>query len=821
MEFLAWHYTDGLNFYANRYVYLLRSIVHYFSLPVLLTSLFAPWKRLVVSEKKPGFDLMYELESLSFNLVSRGIGAAVRLILFIAGIFTLFLFFIFGAAGFVSWVILPVLSLGVYGRARNSPEYVAHALWAKMQGKHPVKEFMESAPGVFIARHLAAPANKLIENAKAVELDKGVLPGSVSEIAKILLEKNVWDEVFIRELGLTKGDFLSAANWWDKRLRNVSLAAVPAGFGSAGLGRELLFGYTPQLRQYASDMGAQTDFTHHLIGRASVVARMERVLTSGKSIILTGEPGVGKKTVVYEFARRAATGELGAELSYRRVLELDYNFVFSATLDKNRKKQKMAEILAEAAAAGNIILVLRDLHRLTASDLEGLDLTDVFETHLEKGKLKIITIATRDDYEKYLARNLRLRKFFETVDVEEPTMEEANEIILEAAEEWEKKKDITITVPALTKILEASEQYITETPFPEKALELLDAVIFYNEQIKADKVVTVEDVNKVLAEKTGISFANLSRDESVRLANLEEIIHERLVNQDKAVALIAKILRSKSLGVVKSKRPIGSFLFLGPTGVGKTETAKVLAKVYFGSMDKIVRFDMAEYVGREGLDRLIGSISGNQPGVLTTAVKNNPAGLLLLDEIEKAPPEVFNLFLAMLDEGVITDAFNKKVSCSNLFVIATSNAGAEYIRELVSQKETNLQGKVVDYVLKNKIFSPEFINRFDGVVVYEPLLPVHLVKIARVQTGELSQTMERKNIYVSFSDEAVQKLAEDGYEPEFGARPMRRIVELSIGDLLGKAMLSGEIKPGDSVTITAGQGKGEFLWQKKDNGFIE
>lgn len=814
MGFLAWHYSEGLNFYANRYVYSLRSIIHYFSLTVLLTSLFAPWKRLVITEKKPGFDLMFELESLSFNLVSRGIGAVVRIILFIAGVFTLFLFFVFGAAGFIFWIILPVLSLGVYERARRKPEYVAHELWAKMQGKYPVKAFMESTPGVFIARHLAVPAVKLIESAKVIELDKKVLPGTVSEIVKLLLEKNVWDEILIRELGLTKQDCLAAASWWDKRARNESLTTAPTGFGSGGLGRELLFGYTPLLRQYSTDMGARTDFTHHLIGRGDVVARMERALTSGKSIILTGEPGVGKKTVVYEFARRAVTGEFGPDLSYRRVLELDYNFVFSGTLDKNRKKQKMAEILEEAAAAGNIILVLRDMHRLTTSGLEGLDLTDIFETHLEKGKLKIVTIATNDDYEKYLARNSRLRKFFETVDVKEPTLEEAREIILEAAEEWEKKKDIVITVPGLTKILGGSDEYVTDTPFPEKALELLDAVVFYNEQEATDNIITVEDVNKVLAERTGISFASLSKSETARLANLEEIIHERLVNQEQAVSLIAKILRSKTLGVVESKRPIGSFLFLGPTGVGKTETAKVLAKVYFGSTDKIIRFDMAEYVGREGLTRLIGSVSDNQPGALTTAIKNKPASLLLLDEIEKAPPEVFNLFLAMLDEGMITDAFDKKVSCGNLFVIATSNAGAEYIRGLVSQKETNLQEKVVDYVLKNNIFSPEFVNRFDGVVVYEPLTPLHLVRVAQILLSELAVSLEKKNVTLSFSKDAVEKLAKDGFEPEFGARPMRRIIELSIGDLLGKALLSGEIKPGDSVTILPGNGKGEFLWKK-------
>ena len=813
MGFLSWHLSYGLEFYSNRFVYSLRSIIHYFSLPILLSSLFSPWKRLVADDKKPGFDLMFALQSLSFNLISRGIGAVVRVFIFITGGLVLIFFFIFGSFGFIVWLFLPVLSLGVYQRYRNNPQFVARKLYFRMHGKYPAAEFFKSEPGRFIARHLSVPAETL-EKTKPIELDRRILPKSISEIAEILLEKGAWEDSFLREQGVKKEDIIVAANWWDKKMAGLSLD-MPVGFSTPGIGRSLLFGYTPLLRQYSSDMGASTDFSHHLIGRGPVVSRMERTLTGGKSIILTGEPGVGKKTVVYEFAKRAATGALGRELSYRRVLELDYNFLFSESHDKNRKKQLLSNIFVEASSAGNIILVLRDLHRLTSQEAEGVDLTDILETHLEKGNLKVIAIATSEDYEKYLARNLRLRKFFETVEVVEPSIEEAYQILLEAADTWERKKRIIITIPALSKIMEGSNQYITDTPFPEKALELLDAVVFYNDQKAMGDTVTVEEVNSVLAEKTGVSFESLDKERSARLGNLEEIMHERLVDQNEAVGLIAKILRSKSLGVVETKRPIGSFLFLGPTGVGKTETAKVLAKVYFGSVEKILRFDMAEYVGREGLERLIGSVDKGQPGVLTTAIKNQPTSLLLLDEVEKVPPEVINIFLAMLDEGVITDAFGKKISCSNLFVIATSNAAAEYVRELVSKKDDNLDEKVTDYVLKNNIFSPEFVNRFDGVVVYTPLSPEDLRRVAQILLSELAATMEKKNIILSFSDEAVAKLVEDGYVPEFGARPMRRIIELSIGDLVGRAMLSGDIKSGDSVTILPGSGKGEFKWGKK------
>jgi ATP-dependent Clp protease ATP-binding subunit ClpA len=280
--------------------------------------------------------------------------------------------------------------------------------------------------------------------------------------------------------------------------------------------------------------------------------------------------------------------------------------------------------------------------------------------------------------------------------------------------------------------------------------------------------------------------------------------------------LIGKILRSKATGVAETNRPLGSFLFLGPTGVGKTETAKVLSKVYYGEHSPILRFDMAEYAGEEGLPRLIGSQVTNQPGVLTTAIKNRPASLLLLDEIEKAPPQISNLFLSLLDEGVITDAFGRKINCQHLFVIATSNAGSEYIRQAVTQgtDREDLQNSVVNHVLEQGIFSPEFINRFDGVVVYEPLKPEHLELVARLLLDELAKNMQRKSIYLEFSPAAVTKLAREGYEPAFGARPMRRIIEVNLGDLIGKALLADEIKEGDSLKIEPAEGSKLFRLTK-------
>jgi ATP-dependent Clp protease ATP-binding subunit ClpA len=276
-----------------------------------------------------------------------------------------------------------------------------------------------------------------------------------------------------------------------------------------------------------------------------------------------------------------------------------------------------------------------------------------------------------------------------------------------------------------------------------------------------------------------------------------------LINQNSAVNLIAKSLRSRTLGLSKEDRPIGSFLFLGPTVVGKTETAKVLAKVYYGSTEAILRFDMAQYSGGDAIDRLIGSVTTGRQGDLSIAIKNRPASLLLLDEIEKASKEVLNLLLTILDEGYLVDAFGRRINCQHLFIIGTSNAAAEYIRELVQAKTSSgdLQKKVVEYTLHQGLFFPEFLNRFDGVVVYEPLSEENLFKVARMMLFSFGQKLQTKGVALSIDDDLVKQVVRDGYDPAFGARPMRRVVDMELGELLGRAILLSQIKEGDNVKI--------------------
>ncbi|MBN1168670.1 ATP-dependent Clp protease ATP-binding subunit [Candidatus Woesebacteria bacterium] len=818
MQFLSWHYSSGLQLYMQRWMRAFDWVLHYFSISELLGSLFAPWKRLIEDDDSPGFNPQKFFEILTFNLISRFIGAAVRACLIFVSVLLLIMAFFAGIFGLIVWMIIPPLSYPAYKKVINSPENFMNWLNYKIaiaKDKDILVLIFGNDAGKFVSEHIGVELKNLLELADNTKIDKADLTyKSFRETIDHLVEKGVWGKDNFRKLGLLGSDLIDAAGWWEKK-RHDETTFEPEGFGRPGIALELLYGYTPTLNQYSVDMSTPQSYSHHLIGRENVVSQMERVLTGGHSVVLVGEPGVGKKTVVLEFARRASSGNLGPALAHRRILEFDYNSLLSEASDLNQKKRNLSLALKEAAYAGNIILMVRDIHRLTHPEVEGNNFTDVFEENMQDRDLKIIAVTTPSDYEKFIVPNMRLRKFLADVKVTPPTKEQAFEILMEAAQDWEKKSQYTITIPTLRKILDESDKYITETPFPEKALELLDSVILYCDQQQKSSV-TVEDANVVLAEKTGVSFSNLTDQDKGKLAQIEDIIHKRLINQEAAVDLIGKSLRSKTVGVAKEKRPTGSFLFLGPTGVGKTETAKVLAKVYFGSEENILRFDMAEYAGQEGLERLIGSVSKNQPGVLTTAIKNKPSSLLLLDEFEKAPREIFNLFLALLDEGMITDAFGKKIIARHLFVIATSNAGAEYIRQLVNRGMSGeqLQKEVVNHVLEKGIYTPELLNRFDGVIVYEPLKHEHLIKIAYILLKEMADNLENKGIKLNITQELADKVAKDGYEPEFGARPMKRVINLILGDLLGKAILTNEVREGDTIEIVPGQGSESYIYRK-------
>ena len=563
MEFLAWHYSEGIQYYIRSCIDTVKYVLHTFSPMLLLETLFSPYKRIIVVESGPGFDIQRKFEAVTFNFVSRFIGVFVRLTLILSSFVLLLISVVGGLVGFLFWILIPLLGLSVYQKRERQPGRVAGKILAELKANstNPIRTIFQSDPGKFVLTHLGISLSELETNAKQEPLPfANQEAANFKELVAFLLAHDVWNRDFFYSHGITPEDVLAVSDWWDTRAQ-ASSETFEGIFGRPGIALELTYGYTPTLNHYVTDLSTPQSFSHHLIGRGEVVQRIERTLSSGQSIFLTGEVGVGKKTVLYEFAHRAANGLLGENMSYKRILEFDYNAFLSGATDVNQKKSELSQVLAEAAYAGNVILVIRDIHRILSSETEGYDFTDVFEPLLEKRSLKIIAVSSNSEYEQYLAPNSRMKKFFEKIEITVPTKTEALQILLESVNRSETLSNLSISYQAIKQMLDKSDEYITDTPFPEKVLELLDACVTFVSQ-KKKQTIDIDDVNEVLAEKTGISFVSLDATAKDKLGNIEDLIHTRLVNQSSAVTLIAKTLRSKTVGVVSEKRPIGSFLFL-------------------------------------------------------------------------------------------------------------------------------------------------------------------------------------------------------------------------------------------------------------------
>ena len=471
--------------------------------------------------------------------------------------------------------------------------------------------------------------------------------------------------------------------------------------------------------------------------------------------------------------------------------------------------ERLKIILSEAVNAGNVILVIDEIHNYLGSEKgpAAVNITPVILPYLSSPNFQIIGITNYEAYHKYIETNPAAKNLFVKVEVNEPTAEQTIYILEDMLPGLERRYGVTVSYRVLRDVVRLTEQYIQDVPFPGKAIDILTEVLSYANS-RGEKFVPIEYVNSIVSERVEVPVGTIKEDEREKLLTLEDKIHQRVVDQEEAVKLISEAMRRARAGLKGGKRPIGSFLFLGPTGVGKTETSKALAEVYFGSKDRMIRFDMTEYQEADSLNRMIGFAEKGEPGLFTKAITENPFSLVLLDEIEKTHPNILNLFLQVFDEGWLTDAFGRKVSFTNAIIIGTSNAGAELIRENVKAGKPldSFREELTDYLLKKGIFKPEFLNRFDAVVVFKPLTHEHLIKIAILMMNDLSKRLyEGTGIRLVVNPDLVDKIVELGYEPEFGARPMRRVIQDEIESRVAKRMLEQNLKRGDFVEIKASE----------------
>jgi len=623
-----------------------------------------------------------------------------------------------------------------------------------------------------------------------------------------------------------------------------------------------------------------------VVGRIKEIERVIQILSrrTKNNPALIGEPGVGKTAIVEGLAHRIVAGDVPETLEGKRLIVLDMGAVVAGTKYRGEFEERLKKIIDEVKTSGNCVLFVDEFHTMVgAGAAEGaVDAANLLKPSLSRGELQCIGATTLDDYRKYVERDAALERRFQPVLVEEPSVDQTLEILHGIKERYEEHHRLTISDEALSSAATLAARYIPDRFLPDKAIDLVDEAasrvrIRYRtmplslkdakrveDSVRRDKdaalatqqyeyaaelrqrelqiedkirkmkeewqaeqeqqkpVVTAEDIAEVVSMWTGIPVVQLAKDEITRLLEMEEVLHRRIIGQDEAINTIAKAVRRARAGLKDPRHPIGNFIFLGPTGVGKTELVRALAEFMFGSEDTLIRLDMSEYMEKSAVARLVGAppsyVGYDEGGQLTEAVRRKSYCCILLDEIEKAHDDVLNIFLQIFDDGHLTDAKGRRVDFRNSIIVMTSNVGAELIRkgttigfavhdEAKTRQESYERMKEKLLGELKKTFRPEFLNRVDGVVVFHSLTKEHIRKIVDLMLATVTQQLAEKRIKLEVTGAAKDFLGEKGYDEVFGARPLRRVIQDMVEDKLSEALLSGKFQPGDTVAVDLAEGE--------------
>ena len=624
-----------------------------------------------------------------------------------------------------------------------------------------------------------------------------------------------------------------------------------------------------------------------IIGRDKEIQRVIQILSrrTKNNPCLTGEPGVGKTAVAEGLAQQIASGKVPEILKNKRVISLDISSMIAGAKYRGEFEDRLKKVMEEINRAGNIILFIDELHTIVgAGAAEGaIDAANILKPALARGELQVIGATTIEEYRKHIEKDAALERRFQPINLDEPTAEESIQILKGIRDKYEAHHRVKITDEALEAAVNLSIRYIPDRFLPDKAIDLIDEAASrlklksmtappdvrdieqkieniktemesaittqdfesaaklrdeekaLKEQLNStkenweknnssvDAAVTPDEIAEIVALWTGIPVKSLAESESERLLKLESILHERVVGQDEAVSAVAKAIRRGRVGLKDPKRPIGSFIFLGPTGVGKTELSKALAEAMFGDEDAMIRIDMSEYMEKHSVSRMVGSPPGyvghEEGGQLTEKVRRKPYSVILFDEIEKAHPDVFNILLQILDDGILTDSQGRRVDFRNTVIIMTSNLGARLISgggaktlgfsALDEGDEEKDYQKIKDDVMGElkQAFRPEFLNRIDEIIVFHQLSKDNIKEIAKRMLGTLKYRLSENGVAAEFTDAAVEKIADEGFDITYGARPLRRAIQSQIEDLVAEKMLEGDVKDGASITVDCEDGK--------------
>ena len=634
-----------------------------------------------------------------------------------------------------------------------------------------------------------------------------------------------------------------------------------------------------------------------VIGRNQEIERIVQILSrrTKNNPVLIGEPGVGKSAVVEGLAQRIVTDNIPEILKDKKLMTLDMGSLIAGSKYRGEFEERLKNAIAEVRKAGNIILFIDEIHTLVgAGKAEGsMDAANILKPALARGEVQCIGATTLDEYRKHIEKDAALERRFQPVTVGEPSAEEALEILRGLRDKYEAHHKVRITDDALQAAVSFSDRYISDRFLPDKAIDLMDeaasrvriqtytappdvksqeaqlaAVVTEKKEaiarqdyekaaslrdqerkLKAEieglraaweqkksasrEIVTEEEIAQIVSSWTGIPVKKMTEGESQRLLHLEEVLHKRVIGQEEAVKAVSRAIRRARAGLQDPKRPIGSFIFLGPTGVGKTELCRALGEAMFGDEDAVIRIDMSEYMEKHTVSRLIGSPPGyvgyEEGGQLTEAVRRKPYSVVLLDEVEKAHPDVFNILLQIMEDGRLTDNTGRVVNFKNTIIVMTSNAGAHAIghsRVLGFGSAIDLARSyeaMKEQVMKEvkDIFRPEFINRVDELIVFHALDQADIDKIAYLMLSQVADRLQKRGMHLKFENEVVALLAREGYDPQYGARPLRRVIQRTVEDALSEEIIAGRLALGDDVRLYVKDGKIAFEKAERSSHAME